>query len=334
VESVLNNNNLSSFTPNSTFVNQTDEDILVLFLINYASYPEAVDDLWFQAYTAVNNTGTLGGTIYTADLYPSCMFCSEQHQFCNPNLQDEGTGCTPLTGRTVTQQSLEADHGQSIGLTDIQWATTHRLLQSINEFTLSAALKYLGAPSMLAQNGLDTLDYFSGFASESLAVDQWRYEIINWHNDTLANMQRWVIDYVYGPENHFDRIYIVPPATPEEQAMCFNQRARFPEALSFDGVGILVILVMGSVIIVTNICLPFVVGFIQKHLRKGTYRRSVWILDEYLQLQRMAYEGAGLGSWRRRESLVPLTPRGEKFGLPALAQQGIEVEYHYVSLKS
>jgi hypothetical protein len=138
---------------------------------------------------------------------------------------------------------------------------------------------------------------------------------------------------VYGPADDWNRKYIVPPATPEEQAMCSNQRARFVNAMSFNGLGILVILGVGSVIIVTNLSLPFVVAFAQKHLRKGTYRRMAWIMDETWQLQRMAYEGAGQGIWRCEESMVPLTQRGEKFGLPALAQQGVSMEYQYVSLK-
>jgi hypothetical protein len=110
---VLDDPDHSFFTPNSTFVNQKDEDILVLFLVNFAYHPLPIYDPWFSATREVNNTGTDGGNLYLADRWPSSMFCSEQHQFCNPNLPGNETGCTSLTGRAVMRKRLEADHGRA-----------------------------------------------------------------------------------------------------------------------------------------------------------------------------------------------------------------------------
>jgi hypothetical protein len=135
---------------------------------------------------------------------------------------------------------------------------------------------------------------------------------------------------VYGPIVDLNWKYIIPPTTPEEQAMCFNQRQLNGNAVSFSGLGVLFILIAGSLIIITNLSLPFVVAFAQKHLRRGTYRRMAWMMDEAWQLQRMAYEGAGQGLWRHEESMVPLTQRGAKLALP---HQGVSTEHQYVSLK-
>lgn len=332
-ESVLDDRSRSFFTLNTTFLNQTEEDVLVIFLLNYAQYQDPINDTWFYANTTWNHTGAFAGTYYISSLFPSLMFCSEQHQFFNPNLQSIGTGCTPLTGRTVTRNNLEADQGQSIGLTRLQWATAYRLSQDLDQFTISAVLNYLGAASMLAQQGLGTLDYNQEFLSEDLNDNQWQYEIMNWHNITLANMQRRAIDYVSGPEDDFSRPYIVPPTTPEGRDMCFNQRLRFSTAMSFSGLGILIFLCLGSFIIVTDLCLPIVVAFVQRHLQKGTSRRVAWIMDEMWQLQRMAYEGAGQALWRHDERMVPLTHKGDTFGPPTLAQHGVRMEYQYVHLQ-
>jgi hypothetical protein len=58
-----------------------------------------------------------------------------------------------------------------------------------------------------------------------------------------------------------------------------------------------------------------------KRLRPDTRRsqdgKLEWTLYELLQLQRMAYEGYGIGTWSGQTDLVPVTMFGEKFSLPS-----------------
>ena len=53
--------------------------------------------------------------------------------------------------------------------------------------------------------------------------------------------------------------------------------------------------------------------FIQERL--GGYRHRQWLLDGQLQLQRLAYENAGIGTWINAEKDVPVTVRGELLGM-------------------
>ena len=40
-----------------------------------------------------------------------------------------------------------------------------------------------------------------------------------------------------------------------------------------------------------------------------------WQLDSIFQLQRMAFEEAGLGTWKGGRNDVPVTEKGEQFGI-------------------
>ena len=116
--------------------------------------------------------------------------------------------------------------------------------------------------------------------------------------------------------------------------MCLQQRVRLEYVMSFSGLGVSIILVVGAILIVTNMSLPFVVAFFQKRFGVGLHKRSDWILNESLQLQRMAFEGTGQGVWRGTENIVPLTERGEKlYGFRQLRDHGPVVEYQDVDLK-
>lgn len=48
----------------------------------------------------------------------------------------------------------------------------------------------------------------------------------------------------------------------------------------------------------------------------GRYRQVRWQLDPALQLQRMAFEETGLGTWKRGAEEVPVTEKGEAFKMP------------------
>lgn len=273
------------------------------------------------------------------------MGCLEQHQICSAHPAGSSgnqPGCTPLTGRAVLYTTLSQDNGSSIGLNEWQWATAYRLLQTVDETGLSKVILKLSASSLEAQKYLDWQSPLD-FTSSPLPNFLWMREVSNWHNITLANLQRWMIDYVSGPADpEFDK-YIRAPSTAQELAMCSNQRTRCSDAMSFNGLGLIIIISVGSLIIITNLSLSLIVGFVQNWFKKGVYRRTEWALDETLQLQRMAYERADQGTWRKTESMVPLSERDEKFRhlryfdgaiYSPSTRDPVMTEYHYVALKS
>jgi hypothetical protein len=265
----------------------------------------------------------------------------EQHALCNPNLSGSGTECTALTGRYALIDRIIQSNLTLLQMNEEQLAAAIRLLSSINESSIGQVLFDLGASSLLAQSyanwGTD------GFTSAPVPNNQWQLEVWNWHNITMANLQQWTIEYVTGPRNRAYDKYIVQPSAIVSNALCSNQRQRSDDAMSFNALGVIIILAVGCFIIITNISLPTIVGFIQKRIDVGTYRRTEWALDEVLQLQRVAYQRSGEGTWRNAESIVPLSTRDEKFRhlrhaegvlYSPTSRGSVTTECHYVALKS
>jgi hypothetical protein len=324
----------TSFLPNHTFFNQTNQDFLLISLSSIALYTAPVFDDWFYATTEETETASLAfpyENAYYQNSWTSIMACTERHQFCNPNL---GTGspasCTSFNGsNALFFDDLLQNNGSNIHLNNRQWATTFRLLMTLDQSAISSVLDILDTTTLDAEAYLFGESEFENDFSQPLPNDQWQIEVINWHNITMANMQRWALLYAQNGNGPEDVPFIQPPTTPEGKDMCSNQRYRLTGVMSFSGLGVVVVLGLGSLIILANLFLPSIVGFFQT----GKYHQKQWAFDETIQLQRMAFEGAGQGTWRNKESQIPLTEKGEKFCHVARFSSGLEADYHYLDTK-
>lgn len=142
-------------------------------------------------------------------------------------------------------------------------------------------------------------------------------EVESWFATGLARLQQSVVQYAAGPPNVVEGAYISKPTDPISQMMCDNQRVRSTNnAINFSTLGIVIILVIGGLLITTSLILDTLVGFIQRKWNMHDYQRVQWALDEKLQLQRLAYEEAGMGTWSGGTSVVPVIKFGETFGMP------------------
>jgi hypothetical protein len=75
------------------------------------------------------------------------------------------------------------------------------------------------------------------------------------------------------------------------------------------------ILAIGGILIVTDLFLASVVGHFQRGRIVANRKRLEWTQNGFLQLQRLAYQRGGMGTWSREEESVPLTQKNEKLGL-------------------
>jgi hypothetical protein len=75
------------------------------------------------------------------------------------------------------------------------------------------------------------------------------------------------------------------------------------------------ILVIGGILIVTDLFLASIVGHFQRGRTVANQKRLEWTQNGFLQLQRLAYQRGGMGTWSREEKSVPLTQKNEKLGL-------------------
>ena len=120
----------------------------------------------------------------------------------------------------------------------------------------------------------------------------------------------------------FNGTHISKPHDGPSQQLCDSQIIKAPpgsRATSFSTVGVAVILAIGGIIILTHIILEYIVTNV---IPTKNYRLLRWALDDKLQLQRLAFEGAGVGSWNAGIGTVPTTTRSQTFEMDFNGEKG------------
>lgn len=159
-------------------------------------------------------------------------------------------------------------------------------------------------------------DYLSGWSSTPLPSNQWILELQNWFAIIFNNMQLEIAQYVMGYGNPDYVKYIQPPSS-DETWMCTNQIVQRNDYASFSILGLVIIFTFGALFIIIDMSLTTLIKRLRPDTRRSQDRKLEWTLYELLQLQRMAYEGYGIGTWSGQTDLVPVTMFGEKFSLPS-----------------
>lgn len=276
-----------------------------------------MDDPFFSAHLA-NSLVSKGDNLtwYESDHYVNVLGCADQHQFCNPT----NNQCTDLTGSMLVGKQIS-----QIGMNAVQQMTFSRLLLSLNFISTYYSVNGRGSSSLRAQETLSNLE------QAPLPNNQWTIEVSSWFAVSMAHLQQSVVEYATGPSHLVTGSYLWQPQDAVNLAMCKSQKVRNSfNTISFSLLGVAIILVVGALLILTNLVLDLVVGWVQRRWRIGDYRRLQWVLDDKLQLQRMAYEEAGVGTWSGTTDAVPVTEFGERFGLPA----GIDAKHPRLSVRA
>lgn len=227
------------------------------------------------------------------------MVCTDQYQLCNPTRQ--GRPCTPLTAPILLKDEIS-----KIGMNPSQAATV-RLVMRVNALAaaeIDGSMSGRGASALLANEKVDlNIQSF-------LPSDQWMNEVRNWFAISLIKLQYGVVEFATGPTSPAPESAVFePPYTPEGWNLCRSIKAPNPGGYqSFSVLGLAIILIVGGAIIIISIILePLTHYFFKKWNSKHSFRRLQWILDGKLQLQRIAYEYAGIGVWTNKEKSVPIT---------------------------
>ena len=142
--------------------------------------------------------------------------------------------------------------------------------------------------------------------SSDLLPDQWKHEMANLHNISLAGLQaHGVLHAAPGNTpikpgvNLHD--YIVPETTAEDLKLCDNQKFRSTKYTSISFLGLMLTLLVCFSIILLNAVLPGIVRVLQGFWKsKGHVSKRAWIEDDVLQLQRLAMEARGVGPWNEK----------------------------------
>lgn len=292
----------SSFAPIDA-LKKKNADLTLVFLVTYATYSAPVNDIWFKTHFKENDCAGCS-PLYFAQLPVAVMACLEQHQLCDPT----SGNCSPLTGSTILG-NMELFPNPK------QLAVVHHMYNAIDNNYLEDMTWSLGANALLAN---DYVERAQAQTSAALPDDQWVQEIKAWGAYTVAHMQRMIYQFAAGPQKPAWDQYIVAPTAVDASHLnvCGNQKIRSGAYYSFNLFGLVVTFVGGSLIVLLSLCLSTCVALIQKVTKTGIHKMEDWSLDHSLQVQRMAYENLGVGTWEGREALVPVTAAGERFGKP------------------
>ncbi|KAI0423548.1 hypothetical protein F5Y09DRAFT_348744 [Xylaria sp. FL1042] len=318
-----------TYTATSDFIpieplDRRDADLFLIFLSgNGVLFVEPTDDGWYRtAPTPTNITfpgdnGGLANFEWYLPLEPaSPLGCINQHQFCNTALQDTHQ-CGPLAslrdaiaGVAPLFNSSYSNFVSNIAKTEPQ----ARFLYFMNTF-FSYDTSVFGVLSQLGPTSLHSQRKLASYLQASVEPNQWKLDIAHIWNISMAATQESFIDTAYGPTDRRVMASRYNYTTPELMKLCRNQKIQSTAYGSFSIFWLGFILVFGLLLILISYLLEAVSALLAK--RKG-YRQHAhleWNTNTTLQLQRLAHEELGLGTWSRCVDNVPHTIPGELLGL-------------------
>ena len=198
-------------------------------------------------------------------------------------------------------------------LTSAQNATIHRLVNILPWINTYFSVNSRGATALKALDNYEWADKIQ----LPLPDNQWQIEVDGWFGVGMAKLQQLVTEYATGPPSLPLGAQFVKASTPADMEMCNSQIVRSPNGtISFSVLGLAIVITLGSVLIILGLLLDSTVGFLRRRFHWDEFKSNKWIGDEKLQLQRLAFEGAGHGTWSGRDAAVPVTKKGDM--LPSL----------------
>ncbi|KAF2655639.1 hypothetical protein K491DRAFT_678705 [Lophiostoma macrostomum CBS 122681] len=296
-------------------------DTLLMFLdAQGIGFSSPVDDLWFSAHekwlkaiSATSDENTHESYLSLIDEPASTLGCTAQAQFCNP-MYPEGTACEPLGSWEVTTDSF-ADFWSKEQIDAINWVSAYSEQEQVSVSTLVNAI---GTSVLAARYDL------AGGLSGPLPDNQWQIEVEHFVGASLASLQGTVVEAANGPTSEGLKELQVLPDTDVAKRMCVNQKIRSTLYASFSVLPLALILIIGGILITTDIFLEPALNSYQNRrakslphysINRSTHSRLEWRSMSILQLQRMAHEGIGSGEWLKTTSENPITVPFQKLGM-------------------
>ncbi|KAI0019667.1 hypothetical protein F4780DRAFT_745194 [Xylariomycetidae sp. FL0641] len=293
-------------------VSRTDADTYLIFLeSNGLIFAEASDDPWYDLskHTSHAPDGTGLSQSYRPSEPSSPLGCVEKHQFCSINtdgvrecgplasIRDAVKGASPLFNATYDYDNT----GAKIATTESA-ALFNYFVDTIssNHVSVFTIIQTLGAAS------LDSRRYLYNGIQTKLEPRQWQLDVVHWWNMVMAGRQQGFLDAAYGSSD---------PAYPQRnevyesavyQKLCKSEKIRSTRYASFNLFGLLFIAIAGLLLVLVS----YLLEPISRYLHRRGYKQYAyleWTTNSTLQLQRLAHEELGLGTWSGCTEAIPVT---------------------------
>jgi hypothetical protein len=276
-------------------LDREDADVSLLLLAQNEQMSDGpTDDPFFASHRR-------GGGDVLPDHTVNALGCADQMQLCNQH----NRRCTPLAGGRQVNDSAAL-----IGLSALQQGQAERLLSAAHKAVMWRDPLYRGAAALRAHETVFRRN--ARTLQVALPPDQWKVEAAALFAGGLAGVQQRVVQFATGPP-HVRGQYAHRPDDPVRRRMCRSQKFRAAQpSASFSVLGMVVIGAASACIIAASCLLEVLVSSAwHRPLQRGQRRRRLWLLNSTLQLQRLAYEAANMGTWERKMGPVPVTRPGE-----------------------
>ncbi|KAJ8112333.1 hypothetical protein OPT61_g5273 [Boeremia exigua] len=271
------------------------------------NYMNRTDDPWFSA-TNLQDNG-----MYGSDETVSVVGCTTEREYCNL-LRLPSEGCV----------QVYQDYGKQEADFNASWPDPEDrkylrpIAMTLHQFGAESIGAFFGArnvPNLLARQTLrlPPVTYQPTYANQTkpLPSYQWQEEILYLSQANFAAIQHSLVDYARGSwlggdlcdRGHCERL-------------CYSQRIRSSRHYSFSVLGVSIILIIGGIIQLLAFLLENILALLFKFRKfrndEGfNYAYAEWQAGSTLQLQRLAYEGIGAGTWTGATDMVPLTDPGD-----------------------
>lgn len=331
---------LSDFIPIDPMFRE-DGDVVLIFLSGEGVIHVAPStDEWYRVSPTRSNifTSTSSEVDPTAIYLPlepaSPLGCVDQYQFCSRDTQhcgplasirDAVSGAVHFFNTTFDYFIANAANTTSAG----QFNFFTSAFRDNQYASLYEILAQLGSESLASKNSL------SAGLQGPLPSNQWQLDVIYWSDIVKASIQAAFLDMVYFNPPDASQLQLRRGFTaPNSKSLCNNQvselsfyslnprlgyyliippnqnpqqKIRSTAYASFSIFGLLFTFVVGSLIILTSYLLEPISKLLHKKWGFKTLAYLEWTTNATLQLQRLAHEELGFGTWSKGTGEVPTT---------------------------
>ncbi|KAI0527848.1 hypothetical protein F5B22DRAFT_582560 [Xylaria bambusicola] len=299
----------SDFVPIPELI-RADADVDLIFLQgNGVIFLEPVHDPWYRATVPGQNyrdslTSGIWPTWRTEEA-ASPLGCTVQLQLCNTGLP-EGSRCGPLASESDAYEGALELFGVSANGTakDINGV---RFNWFWDEYWMSPGtiLAELGRQALIStqtlNNGIQT----------TLPDNQWQLDVTNWWEGSLASYQMAAVKQATGPNDPSLDSFVLGPNGTSQEKLCHSQMILSTDYISFSVFGLSFIFVVGVLIVIVSFILEPIFDCLKRRRGYNPYKLLEWQTGWTLQIQRLSYQGFGMGTWTHSTDSIPLTQADE-----------------------
>lgn len=307
---------------------QPDSLISLIFLeASDVIYTSPVADPWFAAnkpFFSAEEVGRDGENWYTADNPASTMACATKVYVCNPELPEDEDCANVLAHNNTDKHAGFANMISKLWPNAADSASVTGALRFIPDVDAFGPDQFYGSgplPSLLT-----SFSVMEQLQADPIPPDRWQAEMEYSFQASLASLQAKVVETAIGTlawSAEEDAACAPPDAC---RSTCKRQMIKSPRHYSFSVLGVFLILGLGGLLITVGWCIEGIwVRFVDVALRfrkwpatvppKTGYSGLEWMANSTLQLQRLAHEGLGIGTWSRGYNAIPVTEPGEMLGV-------------------